>query len=668
MTKSIYFLTLLFIGYFQVSNAQSDEYIVGGDFDYAPFSFIDKNGKPEGISIEILNALTEETGITFKYNLSEWNKAISYIQSEKTAIITGIIFSKEREKFVDFTYPIHTENYFVFIRKNLPFSEISDLDNYKLMVLEGDVSIDKYLIPMGLYKNYSVVKSLPEALAAIEWGRADYVLAPYSVGMTEIEKNKYKNIDVKEPALMPVIYCFAVKKGNTHLLGVLNKGISALQNNGKLSEIQDKWLVYERGDLKYKRISSYIGVVLIIGIAGFIIGFIWVWQLRKQIKKKMESIKFKNDELQKSEEKFRIITENSSDIIWHIDSNFLLTYISPADERVRGFKSKDIIGNSLFSILKPEGIKLLMEANKNRINNQSNGIQTVPGIYELEELCKDGSWVWVEATATPFYDVDGVVLGYHGVTRDISERKKTELLLKQKEVQLRELILTKDKLFSIIAHDLRSPFNSILGFSDLLINATINTDIEKAKSFATMINTSAKNTLVLLDNLLNWSKSQSGKIKFEQVSLNLKPIIIEIFDILKSTADIKYITLNYDNSIEVDVYADENMLKTIVRNLISNAIKFTNTNGSVVVYAVQNENFIEITVSDNGIGLDEETLGKLFKIENNVTSKGTANEKGSGLGLILCEEFVDKLGGRIWIESELGKGSNFKFTIPRCIL
>ena len=110
------------------------------------------------------------------------------------------------------------------------------------------------------------------------------------------------------------------------------------------------------------------------------------------------------------------------------------------------------------------------------------------------------------------------------------------------------------------------------------------------------------------------------------------------------------------------------MLKTIVRNLISNAIKFTNTNGSVVVYAVQNENFIEITVSDNGIGLDEETLGKLFKIENNVTSKGTANEKGSGLGLILCEEFVDKLGGRIWIESELGKGSNFKFTIPRCIL
>jgi PAS domain S-box-containing protein len=231
-----------------------------------------------------------------------------------------------------------------------------------------------------------------------------------------------------------------------------------------------------------------------------------------QIKKKTESINLKNQELQKSEEKFRIITENSSDIIWHLDSNFLLTYISPADERIRGFKKEEVIGKSLFSILKPEGIEMLKEANKKRMINLSKGIRSAPVIYELEELCKDGSWVWVEATATAFYDRDGKISGYHGVSRDISERKKAELLLKERESQLRELNSTKDKLFSIIAHDLRSPFNAILGLSELLIENTKDFEVAESEKYLEIINSSAKNTLILLDNLLTWAKSQTGKI------------------------------------------------------------------------------------------------------------------------------------------------------------
>ena len=642
----------------------AQEYVVGGDFDYAPFSFIDKTGKPSGLDIDVLEAIAVSSGIKLNFQLSRWDNALSYIQSGKTDIIVGIIFSEEREKFLDFTIPIHTEYYSIFIRKDLPFKDLSNLYDYKLVVLDKDISIDKYLIPMGLFKNYVLAKSLPEALSVIEMGLADYVLAPNLLGLNEIEKNKYQNIEIKGPSIIPSIYCMAVRKGNPELLNILNNGISELRRNGKLTEIQEKWKVYEKEDFKYKRIAKNILVVFIMVVVLLILVFIWVWLLRMQIKKKTESINLKNQELQKSEEKFRIITENSSDIIWHLDSNFLLTYISPADERIRGFKKEEVIGKSLFSILKPEGIEMLKEANKKRMIDLSHGIRSAPAIYELEELCKDGSWVWVEATAAAFYDSDGKISGYHGVSRDISERKKAELLLKERESQLRELNSTKDKLFSIIAHDLRGPFNAIMGLSELLIKKTKDFEVEKTQKLLRIINSTAENTLVLLDNLLAWANSQTGKNICNPQKTNLSAIINEILKASRPIAKIKNISLNYIQTDDVEVYADVNMLKTILRNLFSNAIKYTHPNGEIAISAVQNQNNIEITVSDNGVGMSEETRNKLFDIDANVSTTGTANEKGSGLGLILCKEFVEKHGGEIWVKSELGKGSAFIFSLP----
>jgi len=247
---------------------------------------------------------------------------------------------------------------------------------------------------------------------------------------------------------------------------------------------------------------------------------------------------------------------------------------------------------------------------------------------------------------------------------DITKRKLAEIALKKSEIQLRELSTTKDELYSIIAHDLRSPFNSILGFSDLLMDIANLRDIDKTLKYSTLINTTAQHTLNLLDNLLNWEKSQTGKINFKQENVVLKPIIQEILDTLNSTAILKNISLNQIQSDDIEVYADENILKTILRNLISNAIKFTKLRGHINVCGVSIQDHVEISISDNGIGMNEEKLKELFNISSNATSLGTANERGSGLGLVLCKEFVEKLDGNIWVESELGKGSDFKFTLP----
>lgn len=251
-----------------------------------------------------------------------------------------------------------------------------------------------------------------------------------------------------------------------------------------------------------------------------------------------------------------------------------------------------------------------------------------------------------------------------GVIRDITDQKRSELILKENESRLRELNATKDKLFSIIAHDLRSPFNNIILLTELLTKEAKIREIPKSEQFLDLIHTTAQNTIVLLDNLFNWAKSQNGELKFKSEKTNIATVISEVLELSSAIAKTKNITLNPTNLEEVEIFSDEKIIKTVLRNLISNAIKYSNPDNDIAVFAVSNKDHVEITVSDNGVGIDETTRKKLFRIATNVSSPGTAKEKGSGFGLILCKEFVEKLGGTIWVESEKGKGSDFIFTLP----
>ncbi|MBU8893561.1 MAG: hypothetical protein KOO66_12350 [Bacteroidales bacterium] len=245
------------------------------------------------------------------------------------------------------------------------------------------------------------------------------------------------------------------------------------------------------------------------------------------------------------------------------------------------------------------------------------------------------------------------------VFHDITNRKKMEQALT-------ESIQTKNKFFSIIAHDLKNPFNTLLGFSDLLLKNYKVYDEEKCGHIVKIINDSTKNTYSLLENLLTWSRSQSGKIKFSPEEIKIKTIINEVILLLQQSAKNKNIRLSDNSEANLTVYSDKNMLNTILRNLVSNAIKFTHQNGAIIISACEtkNQDFIEITVADTGVGISKEKTADLFRIEKSDATYDTDNERGTGLGLILCKEFVEKNGGRIWVESELNKGSKFVFTTP----
>jgi PAS domain S-box-containing protein len=250
---------------------------------------------------------------------------------------------------------------------------------------------------------------------------------------------------------------------------------------------------------------------------------------------------------------------------------------------------------------------------------------------------------------------------------DISVSKQSELKIQQQTNELIKLNADKDRFISILAHDLRNPFSSILGFLNLLSKNIRKYDIEKIEQQINIVNYSAQNTFNLLEDILLWVRSQSGKLPYEPQKISFTKNCIEVIDGLKQCATEKNITINHFTPLEVNILADVNMFKTILRNLITNAIKFTNNDGQINIYAERNEEIvITITVSDNGIGIEPEKINQLFDISQIFTTTGTAQEKGTGLGLLLCKEFVEKHGGKIWVESIFNKGSDFKFTMPLC--
>jgi signal transduction histidine kinase len=247
---------------------------------------------------------------------------------------------------------------------------------------------------------------------------------------------------------------------------------------------------------------------------------------------------------------------------------------------------------------------------------------------------------------------------------EIEERKRAETALLESENKLKEANAAKDKFFSIIAHDLRNPFNAVIGFSNLLRENIAGFDIEEINEYIGYINDSAINAYTLLGNLLDWARSQTNSMQFKPEAVNISDIIKSTLTILSGEATKKNIAVTSTIPADSVVLADSNMISTVFRNLISNAIKFTRPDGAITLSSnIINQNH-EFTVEDNGVGIHQKDIENLFRIDTKVYTKGTAEESGTGLGLILCKEFIEKNSGTIRVESEPGIGSKFIFSLP----
>jgi PAS domain S-box-containing protein len=363
--------------------------------------------------------------------------------------------------------------------------------------------------------------------------------------------------------------------------------------------------------------------------------------------------KHAEDALKHSEKHFRELADSITDVFFEMDTELRYTYWNKASENLLGIRAEAAIGKSIREIFPyTANIALAEEVYLEVLKTRKSLI--FESVFEY-----NGKYTIFEIRVYP------TERGIAVFTTDITGRKRSEAEIKTKNEELQIINAEKDKFFSIIAHDLRSPFNAFLGLTQLMEEELPSLSPDEIRNFAASMRKSANMLFHLLENLLEWSRMQRGLISFKPETLMLSNEIIAGIELVRDAADKKMIGISQDIPDNLFIKADAQMFESVVRNLVFNAIKFTPKNGEITLAAKKiSDTMVQISVSDTGIGMDQELLSKLFRLVEQTQRKGTEGEPSTGLGLIICKDLVEKHGGTIWVESKVGEGSTFYFTIP----
>lgn len=367
---------------------------------------------------------------------------------------------------------------------------------------------------------------------------------------------------------------------------------------------------------------------------------------------------------------FRQLIDCFTDPVYVLSSDGLIMDTNKGTVKLYGYEREELIGQTpmLLSAEEKNEIELIQPMFEKAFNGE-------PQKFELWGKRKNGEIFPKEVifNKSKYYGRDAVI----AIGRDLTESKKVEEELLRYNKELKESNVSKDKFFGILAHDLKNPFQGLLGFIDLLYEDLDELSNSQIKEYLSNVRNASYHTYALLENLLEWSRIQSGKMPFTPSAFNIRDEISSVISVLDNNAAQKEIKLFNEVDPNIIVEADRNMIRSVLQNLITNSIKFSNSKGKVVIRSrvpqtyvkatnsvdSDSSQWLEVSVSDNGIGIPDEILPKLFKLNGQYSQAGTANEPGTGLGLVLCHEMVEKNGGRIWAESIAGQGTTFMFTI-----
>lgn len=398
--------------------------------------------------------------------------------------------------------------------------------------------------------------------------------------------------------------------------------------------------------------------------------------------------KFEFDtQLRKNEERFRKLVSNSSDITTILNTSGDFMYMSASCELILGYSTEELIGKNIFDFIHINDVEVIRGFFSEALTTKHSKVIAPP--YRFYH--SNGSWIYLESIGANLSE-DSLIQGIIINSRDITDRRNTEEklnsyldqvvssknILQQTtselfgvnkkllkiEAELREEIMSKDKFFAIISHDLRSPFGNVLKLSEFLIKNINTLSIEDIHEIAGDIHESGRTVFNLLENLLQWAKIESGKMIANPSAIKLHQMAEDIEDLFKKIAEAKGVELYLDISEDITIFADNNMLFSAVQNLVSNAIKFTERGGKVSLSAKSSDPRTIIRIKDTGIGMSEEEQGKLFLRAYHFTQTGTAGEQGAGLGLILSKELIEKNNGTISVESVKNIGTTFIIDLP----
>ncbi len=360
----------------------------------------------------------------------------------------------------------------------------------------------------------------------------------------------------------------------------------------------------------------------------------------------------------RSELRFENMANTAPVMIWMADVDGLFSFVNKVWLDYTGEKIGAHLGMNWLKSVHPDDFENLLSVYKSAFKSWEH----FSAEFRFRRM--SGEYQWMLINGSPRVSEQGIFTGYIGSCININEQIKNEEKIREINTELTESNKTKDKFFSIISHDLRGPLSGLMQLLEILADEYSSLEEQERLKLISEAATSAKRTYNLMENLLEWSRVQSGKMEYQPERINLLQLVNDVSSLYNQNIKNKNISLEINIQDNISVFADRKMSETVLRNLISNAVKFTYASGCISLASEKKNDFIIVKIRDTGVGISSDELLNLFRLDVSHSTKGTENESGTGLGLILCKELVERQGGKIWIESKISEGSTFYFTIP----
>ena len=648
------------------------------DPDWAPYEYITPAGEHAGIGADLIRLIARRAGITLELiPTASWDETIEFSKTGKCHILSMLNQTNDRENWLIFTSPYFIDyNVFITREEHPVITNPAKLVD-KTVVLPTGTSIEEKLRRDYPNLNIILVASERDAFEMVSQRNADMTLRSLMLAAYTIRKEGLFTLKIS--GQLPEYtnrLRIGVNSDYPILRDILDRAVKSITPEEVKAVVNRHVTVEIRTGTDYKLIFSIVGVFLIV----LILGTIWNYQLRKlntklreqrhellelsrQLTDDIAARKIAEESLRESEERLTALIADLPGMVYRcdFDTDYTMKFVSQGCIPLTGYQPEELINNSAISfaeIMEPSSRERTFRIWEEQLAKRAQ----VEVEYEIRHANGEIKWVWERGHGV--FAADGRVKYLEGFIIDITERKMAVDAIHKKNLELNLANSEKDKFFSIIAHDLKSPFNSILGFSELLLEQVKNNDYRGLGMYADNINSSAERAVNLLGNLMTWSQSQTGRILFRPENFEVHELIDEVSESLEGPARQKDISFSVSVPDGLEVFADRQMLGTVLRNLLNNAIKYSFAGGQIFISAEKLISVVRLSVSDRGIGIPEHQVETLFSISETHSTPGTRNESGSGLGLILCKEFVGKHHGKIWAESAPGQGSTFFVELP----
>lgn len=647
----------------------SDTIFFKGNFDYPPYQLLDKQGNPTGFSVEILQAIAKTMGLNIQIELDDWNLVRSELENGKIDGLAAISYSPERNKNINFTTPYIYITHAVFVRKESDIKSFDDLKDKQVIVVKSDI-IHDYLITNNITKYIIPVKDYKTAMRLLSVGEYDCAVINKLQGQFSIQEYQLSNLTPVGSSIQPREICFGIKKGREDLLAQINDGLQIIKTTGEYDKIYDKWFgVYEKSEIRLQVLKTIGWIVFPILFVLFWI-LVWSYSLRKQVASKTYELQKELNERKKAEN--QLIQEKSlmnsminsiPDLIFYKDRNNTYLGCNEAFCKFNNMTYDQIIGKSDFEIFSKEQAGYFHDTDQKVIDGKE--------IYRAEswETNSEGKKLLLDTLKVPFTDENGVPLGIVGICHDITERHKNEIALKNAKEKAEESDRLKSSFLANMSHEIRTPMNAIIGFSDLLVDTDTNED--EREELVSHINNNCNTLLHLIDDIIDLAKIEANELTIFIKETNVNQILEAIFNSFnesKKKTDKKFLELKLNKERFKENFilnTDPYRFKQIFTNLLDNGLKYTEFGFVEFGYKIVEEiNQVEFFVKDTGIGIPAEKQKDIFQRFNKIESNKSKLYRGTGLGLTITQNLIERLGGTIRVDSELDKGSTFYFTLP----